>query len=103
LIVENEGGDVAWTEPRDLDFGTMNMSLAAHSANGVSSRFAPPAVVTVDDTVRTLSMDLSPTALEAMLTANGREDVAIDDQGTAVPDARKRPLKSGATEARRPE
>ncbi len=92
LIVENVGAGVHWSEPRDLEYATMNMRLADQPADGVSSRFAPPAVVTVSDEVRTLRVDLPPDTLRALLTATGGEKVG-EHELTAISDANLRPLR----------
>jgi hypothetical protein len=92
LIVENVGAGVHWSEPRDLDYSTMNMTLADQPADGVSSRFAPPAVVTVSDEVRTLRIDLPPETLRALLTAAGAEEIGEHELAT-ISDANLRPLR----------
>ena len=91
LVVENEGADIAWTEPRDLDFASMNMEVAAGATDGISSRFSQPAVVTAAGYVHTLASGLSPQTLRALLTASGGEHVAVDEHLKEVPDARNRP------------
>lgn len=92
LIVENQGGDIPWTQPRDLEFATMSMEVGAPS--GISSRFDPPAVVTADGSVHTLSLGLAPATLRALLTARGGEDVPVDSHLQEVPDGRGRPVKT---------
>jgi hypothetical protein len=91
LVVENHGADVPWTEPRDLDLATMELDLRARSPNGVSSRFAPPAVASAAGYVHTLALDLPPETLRALLTASGGEQVELDEYWKQVADARDRP------------
>jgi hypothetical protein len=95
LVVENHGGNIPWTQPGDLDFATMNMHLAAGAADGVSSRFDPPAAVTADGSVHTLAMDMPAAMLRALFTARGGENVSVNSDWSEVPDARGRPLKHG--------
>jgi hypothetical protein len=92
LFVENVGAEVHWTEPRDLEFVSMNLNIADTPTNGVSSRFTPPAVVMLDGQVRTLDAGLPPEGLLALLTANGGESPAPHG-ASAVPDGRLRPLR----------
>jgi hypothetical protein len=92
LIVENQGGDIPWTEPRDLEFAAMSMEVGTPS--GISSRFDPPAVVTADGSVHTLSLGLAPATLRALLTARGGEDVPVDSHLKEVSDGRRRPVRT---------
>lgn len=94
MVVENHGARIPWTQPRDLDFNTMTMHLGAGAADGISSRFNPPAAVTAAGSVHTLSSDMPAEALRALLTARGGEEVPVDSGFSEVPDARGRPLKS---------
>jgi hypothetical protein len=71
LLVDNNGLTVHWMEPRDLNFA--DMSFEVQSANGVSSRFANPALAMVDSSIRWLDQGTSPGAVRAMLTANGSD------------------------------
>ena len=92
LIVENEGANVPWTAPRDLDLATMNLEIG--HPRGISSRFDPPAVVTADGSVHTLSLGLSRETLRALLTARSGEKPPVDANLQQVPDGRGRPMKS---------
>lgn len=92
LVVENVGGGVHWTEPRDLELASMSLDVAGAPPNGVSSRFTPPAVVTLDGQVQTLDAGLTPEGLRALLTANGGEP-PVPNATTAIPDGRLRPLR----------
>jgi hypothetical protein len=65
--------------------------MSGAPANGVSSRFIPPAVVTLDGQVQTLDFGLTPDGLRALLTANGGE-TPISNGTTAIPDGRLRSL-----------
>jgi hypothetical protein len=93
IVVENHSAGIQWTEPRDLEFATMNFDVAAEPADGVSSRFDPPAVVTLDGSVQALSMRLPPAALRARLTANGQEEAEMSDAFSEIADGRNRPVK----------
>ena len=92
LLVENVGAAVDWTEPRDLELASMSLDIAGAPADGVSSRFIPPAVVTLDGQVQTLDSGLTPDDLRALLTANGGE-APIPNGTTAIPDGRLRSLR----------
>ncbi|MEX2027268.1 MAG: hypothetical protein WEH44_08200, partial [Pirellulaceae bacterium] len=89
---ENHGGDIPWTQPRDLALDTMSMEVGA--PGGINSRFDPPAVVTADGSVHTLSLGLAPPILRALLTARGGEDVPVDSHLREVPDGRGRPANT---------
>jgi hypothetical protein len=69
LVAENDGLSVHWMEPRDLELGTM--SLTVNHPHGVSSWYKWPAVVTADGTVRRLSDPLSAADLRALLLVGG--------------------------------
>lgn len=92
LLVENVGAEVHWTEPRDLELDSMSLDIAGAPANGVSSRFIPPAVVTLDGQVQTLDADLSAAGLRALLTATGGE-APVQNGTSALRDGRLRPLR----------
>ena len=53
-------------DPRDLQFESMSMALNA--ADGISSKYTPPAVVMVDGTLRRLEEGLSESVLRAFET-----------------------------------
>jgi Protein of unknown function (DUF1559) len=92
LIVENNGLGVHWMEPRDLAFGTMPFDI--DHAEGVSSWYKQPAVVTADDMVYRLSKTMTPEALRAALTVAGGEKLAQAAGGwTVIPDGRDRERK----------
>jgi hypothetical protein len=92
LVVENHGSGIHWTEPRDLQFDTMNMSLRDEAPDGVSSPYKLVGVVTINGGLNTLDPDLSPDELRAMLTLNSQQPInsAAVQQ---MEDGRKRPLK----------
>jgi hypothetical protein len=92
LIVEYQGGEIPWTEPRDLKLDTMSMQIG--SPSGISSRFDPPAVVTADGSVHTLSLGLPQQVVRGLLTARGGDEVPFDANLQKVPDGRNRPLRS---------
>jgi len=92
LIVENNGLGVHWMEPRDLTFEKMDFNL--DSPTGVSSWYMHPAIVTTDGAVMRLSKEMTPEALRAALTVNGREKLELDTGGwTVIPDGRDRERK----------
>lgn len=92
LIVENVGSGIAWTAPRDLSFETMPLNLAVASPEGISSRYTPPAAVTLDGRVRTLHLELPMEGLRALLTANGGDYVEAGGT-TVIRDGRQRPVQ----------
>ncbi len=92
LIVENHGSDIPWTEPRDLALDSMSMEIG--NPGGISSRFDPPAVVTADGRVHTLSAGLPRQTVRALLTARGGDEVPVDANLQEIPDGRNRPVKA---------
>ena len=93
LFVENQGANVHWMEPRDLDFATMDMRI--NSPRGISSPYDFPAVATVDGGLLRLSPSLDPNVLRAMFTINGGESLKQNEEGTwtLLADGRDRPLR----------
>jgi hypothetical protein len=92
LLGENDGMNVPWLAPRDLELATMSLEL--DSPDGISSPYHGPAVAMLDFSVRHLSKDLPPEVLRAMLTARGGEAVHEDAGGwKVIPDGRQRELK----------
>jgi hypothetical protein len=82
LVVENVGAAVHWMEPRDLAFA--EMSFQFNSPAGVSSKYPEPALVMLDGSLQKLKPNLRPATLRAMLTRNGGERVAHDDDGWSL-------------------
>ena len=77
--------------PHDLAFSTMSFDV--NSPDGVSSKYVDPAVVMLDGSLHRLPQDLPPTALKALLTVAGGEDVKQHaGQWTLLADGRDRPL-----------
>lgn len=92
LIVENNGLGVHWMEPRDLVFDTMPLSI--DDPKGVSSWYKQPSVAVADGSVRMLSRKMTPDALRAALTVNGRENISDGPDGwTVIEDGRDRERK----------
>ena len=92
LIVENAGANVRWLEPRDLLFAQMSFEL--NDPAGVSSKYADPAVVMLDCSVRRLAKGLTPATLRALLTANGGEKIQEEAGGwILLSDGRKREVR----------
>jgi hypothetical protein len=73
LLVENDGLDIPWMEPRDLSFDGMSFEL--QRPNGVSSPYKRPGAAMADGSVCSLGPGLSHDALRALLTADGGEHV----------------------------
>jgi hypothetical protein len=88
LLVENHGLEVPWMEPRDLSFHDMTYRL--QQPDGVSSRYSVPAVVMADGSIRALDPMLAPSALRAMLTADGGEKLAETEGWQVIEDGRDR-------------
>ncbi len=95
LVVENHGSGIHWTEPRDLQFDTMNMSVRDEAPDGISSPYKLVGVVSIDGSLNTLGPELSPDELRAMLTLNNQQPIdspAVQE----MEDGRQRPLKGSA-------
>ena len=92
FVVENVGSGIQWTEPRDLDFSDLDRFVADPVHFGISSPFAPPAVLMGDGTARSLPEHLNPHVLKALLTIAGGEPIDYDDL-TEIADGRLRPRK----------
>ena len=90
-VVENVGSDICWMEPRDLDLKTMSMSLSDNPPNGISSWLAPPAVVMVDGSVRSLDMELTAEQIRDMLLIDGSD--SLPPGTTELEDGRTRPIR----------
>lgn len=75
MVVENRGAGVQWTEPRDLNFATMNFNVAENPSNGISSRFDRPAVACADGCIRGIPKDVQPETLRARLTVTRTDDI----------------------------
>jgi hypothetical protein len=89
LVVENEGANVHWMEPRDLDFESM--SLQVNDPRGLSSKYLDPAVAMLDGSLRRLKEDLSQEIFRALLTADGGERLSSAGDGwQLLPDGRQR-------------
>jgi hypothetical protein len=99
LVVENVGADVHWMAPRDLSFSTM--SFAVDRPDGVSSKYADPAVVMLDGSLHRLREDLPPSTLKALLTVAGGEDIhEYAARRELLPDGRDRALTPTVPSAR---
>jgi Protein of unknown function (DUF1559) len=73
LIAEVADSGINWMEPRDLDASRMSFTLNDPSRPSISSKDRDgPGVVLVDGGRERLSRDLTPDALRAMVTVNGR-------------------------------
>jgi prepilin-type processing-associated H-X9-DG protein len=77
LVVETADSGIVWSEPRDLDASTMNVTINSARGKGVSSLHLGGAhVVMADGSVRLLPDSMSWEALHALLTRNGGETPA---------------------------
>jgi Protein of unknown function (DUF1559) len=70
LFVENEGANIHWMEPRDLNFADMDFTLG--SPRGLSAPYKLVGVAIVDGSLRSISK-IRPDALRAKFTINGGE------------------------------
>lgn len=93
LVVENNGAEVHWMEPRDLTLAEID--LRVNSPAGVSSRFEDPAVAMLNGQLHRLRPGLSPAVLRAMLTIRGGEQLEYRDDGdwALLEDGRQRPWR----------
>jgi hypothetical protein len=93
LVVENQGSDIHWMEPRDLEFDSMSFQVP--SPEGLSSKYLEPAVAMADTRVVTLSEPCPSEVLRAMLTIDGGEPVHNDGKHwSLITDGRNRPTRS---------
>jgi prepilin-type processing-associated H-X9-DG protein len=77
LVVETANSGIVWSEPRDLDASTMNVTINSARGKGISSMHARGAnVVMADGSVRLLPDSMNWEALHALLTRNGGETPA---------------------------
>jgi len=90
-VVENVGSGILWTEPRDLDFSTMPMTLKDDPTDGISSWLQPPAVAMVDGSTVTLSMELTEDEVRNMLLIDS--DQTLPGGAREIEDGRNRPMK----------
>jgi hypothetical protein len=90
LLVENQGAEVHWMEPRDLSLA--DMDLRVNSPAGVSSRYDDPAVAMLSGCLYRLRPGLEPAVLRALMTIRGQEPLKSDAAGgwELLPDGRLR-------------
>jgi hypothetical protein len=87
LLVEAEGLHVHWMEPRDLDVGSMALTVGSPDKPGLSSYDrAGPAVICVDFSRFRLYSSAPPEQIKAMSTIAGGEKVDL----SLVTDLKKR-------------
>jgi hypothetical protein len=89
FIVENIDAGVHWMEPRDLSFDSMSFTISA--PNGISSWLEPPAGVTLEGRVLSISPNMPPDAVKAAFTIAGAESEVLQKWLTAIADGRDRP------------
>lgn len=85
LMVEACGQNVVWTEPRDIDIGTVAAGVNRPGAEpgrseGSFSAYHPggPGLLMADGSVRSVGPGMDPEVLRAVLTADGNEPVSFD-------------------------
>jgi Protein of unknown function (DUF1559) len=79
LIAEVANVDIPWTEPRDLDVGTMSWIVNDPSKPAVSSvHRRAPTLLFADGSVRSLGTFPSSATLRAMTTIDGGEPVDLE-------------------------
>jgi hypothetical protein len=79
MVVEAVGMNIPWTEPRDLDFNRMSMTINSQPGNCVHSHHPGVALVLLGDgSVRQLNTNTPPETLRALLTKAGREQIMGD-------------------------
>jgi hypothetical protein len=94
LVVENEGSQIHWTEPRDLDFTRFDEMMRDPVRAGISSKYAPPGALMADGSARRIPVRPNPETLRAFFTIAGGEKVdEVDFYEMA--DGRLRPKRSG--------
>jgi hypothetical protein len=93
LVVENEGSQIQWTEPRDLDFTRFDQMMKDPVRDGISSKYAPPGALMGDGTVRSIPVHPNPETLRAFFTIAGGEKVG-DEDFVEMLDGRLRPRRN---------
>jgi hypothetical protein len=92
LLVENEGLNIHWMEPRDLLFSEMSFEL--QKPNGISSPYRQPGVVMADGSLRSFQEGISPETLRSMLIVKGINTPISSKVGwKTIDDGRNRELK----------
>lgn len=82
LVVEACGQQIIWTEPRDIDLATTPVGInlpgnAPGMSDGMFSSYHTGGtnILMADGAVRFISQNVDPTVLEALVTADGGEEV----------------------------
>ncbi len=90
LLVENQGANVHWMEPSDLDFNTMSFQI--NHPEGLGSVFDQPAISTADGEVFRIRETTDEQLLRAMLTVDGGEKIEDmrDRKLKLLPNGRRR-------------
>lgn len=74
LVVEFSNSDIHWMEPRDLNFEEISMTINGKEKKSMSSEHRGIAHASFGDgAVRSVSDDIDPEVLRALLTASGRD------------------------------
>ncbi len=91
-LVENDGLNVHWMEPRDLPFD--EMSFVLQSPNGVSSPYKLASVASADGSLQALDPDTSPEEVRELLMPKKRkEKTNANPHVHEIQDGRDRELK----------
>jgi hypothetical protein len=93
LVVENDGANIHWMEPRDLSFSDMDLRL--NTPNGVGGPYDDPGAAMLDGSLHRLKPTLQPAVLRALLTIRGGEPLESKEQGDweLMTDGRDRVLR----------
>jgi hypothetical protein len=79
LVVESTGSGIAWLEPKDLSARTMGYTINGDVNNCIRSHHPGGAnVVSANERARFLTEDLPTEQVEAMVTANKKDEVTLD-------------------------
>lgn len=74
LVVEHTGGDIVWTEPRDLDYESLPLKINPTDATGISSEHPEGAnTLFCDGTVRFLDEKIESNTLRKLLERDDGE------------------------------
>ncbi len=83
LVMEACGSEIIWTDPRDIDSSQLQISVngpgntKGRSESIISSwHFGGAQVALADGSVRFMSSNVDPKLLKALMTANGKEELA---------------------------
>jgi len=72
LVIEIRNSDIEWSEPRDIDFNSLSTDPKAPNSINLAGGIV---VLMGDGSVRRLRADTPPEQLQALLTADGMDEV----------------------------